>query len=192
MGNAVWLSAERTSCYELYQHFVGSPDQEVQTLLTSFTLLPLERVEGIMKEHSKCPEKFVAQKCLAENVLKLVHGEQGLEQAVRATDALFGGPDALARLSELEIEQLFCNAPSCELPVARVSSGLTLARLAADTGAVASLDAAERLVTSGGLYVNSERVCLAGDHVTTRHLLPGNITLLRTGKKKYTLVRWKQ
>ena len=52
MGNAVWLSAERTSCYELYQHFVGSPDQEVQTLLTSFTLLPLERVEGIMKEHS--------------------------------------------------------------------------------------------------------------------------------------------
>ena len=131
---------------------------------------------------------------------------------------------------ELEIEQLFCNAPSCELPVARVSSGLTLARLAAETGAVASLgtatvcighynyyrglneyqsccsmtiilyvlllclgpDAAERLVTSGGLYVNSERVCLAGDHVTTRHLLPGNITLLRTGKKKYTLVRWKQ
>ncbi|XP_069811057.1 tyrosine--tRNA ligase, mitochondrial [Dendropsophus ebraccatus] len=115
-GNAVWLSRERTSPYELYQYFVRQQDNSVERFLKLFTFLPLPEIAHIMEQHAKEPEKRIPQKRLAAEVTKLVHGKEGLESAKRCTQALYHGSiDALAAMSEQELRELFQGAPFAEL-----------------------------------------------------------------------------
>ncbi|KAH8354562.1 hypothetical protein KR059_007660, partial [Drosophila kikkawai] len=127
-GNAVWLDSNKTSPFALYQFFLRMPDSEVEKLLKLFTFIPLQEVEQLMREHTREPEKRKAQTLLAEDVTLLVHGENGLKQAERVTNALYkGNVEGLAELNLAEIKQTFQGATMVEL---MTEPGMSILQLA--------------------------------------------------------------
>eukprot|EP00123_Amoebidium_parasiticum_P021879 comp7550_c0_seq2/m.3206 comp7550_c0_seq2/g.3206 ORF comp7550_c0_seq2/g.3206 comp7550_c0_seq2/m.3206 type:complete len:280 (-) comp7550_c0_seq2:79-918(-) len=189
MGNAVWLNAAKTSPYQLYQFFVQTSDTDAPRYLRQLTLLPLEEIEDVVARHQEAPEKRHAQQALARHMTLLVHGEEGVEQAERATAALFGG-----KVTELgkasDIMAALPDAPSVDLPSSLLSEGLSVLDLAVKSNAYASKAAARRAVEAGGLYINDRRVEKADIRLGESDALDGCVTVVRAGKKKYHLVRW--
>ncbi|MEQ2312865.1 Tyrosine--tRNA ligase, mitochondrial [Ameca splendens] len=115
-GNAVWLNRDKTSPFELYQFFLRQPDASVEGYLKLFTFLPLAEVERLMEQQRENPSKRLAHKRLAAEVTKLVHGKEGLESAKRCTNALYhSSVQALEQMSDEELQELFREAPFCEL-----------------------------------------------------------------------------
>src|SRR5690606_15594221 len=109
-GNAVWLDPEKTTPYEFYQFWINTDDRDVIKYLKYFTFLSHEEILELEKATAEVPEKRLAQKALAEDVTKLVHGEEALQQAIRISEALFNGD--IRELSANEIEQGFKDVPS--------------------------------------------------------------------------------
>eukprot|EP00731_Ephydatia_muelleri_P027999 Em0019g872a len=193
-GNAVWLSPHKTTSYSLYQYFVKMADSDTERLLKYFTFLPLEEIESIMQAHRSQPELRTAQKVLAENVTKLVHGMSGLETALTATAALFGDPEALASLPESSFEDVFVGVPSGELShnLCADGKGLSLAEVAVKSGAVPSKKEAQKMINWGSFRVNNVLVQSPLEKLDpAKHILKGRFTVLRVGKSRYHLVKWK-
>ncbi|XP_069759578.1 tyrosine--tRNA ligase, mitochondrial isoform X2 [Narcine bancroftii] len=114
-GNAVWLNRNRTSPFELYQYFVRQQDANVERYLKLFTFIPLPEIESIMVNHRIDPGKRIAQKRLAAEVTKLVHGKEGLESAKRCTKVLYhNSVDALEAMPDEELQELFKEASFSE------------------------------------------------------------------------------
>ncbi|XP_064398424.1 tyrosine--tRNA ligase, mitochondrial-like isoform X2 [Halichondria panicea] len=138
-GNALWLSPHKTSPFTFYQSLVNTPDQIVERWLTYFSFLSNGEIQAIMREHEGDPAKYVAQKCLAENVTRLVHGEDGLKKAQNATSVMFGREEStvqpLKELTERDLVALYSDASTTEMPLSLVGE-LTLADLAIRSGAV--------------------------------------------------------
>jgi tyrosyl-tRNA synthetase len=190
-GNAVWLSPNKTSCYQLYQYFVKVSDSDVEKYLKALTFLPLEEVKSVMEEHRQTPEDRVAQKRLAECVTRTVHGEQGLCQAVNATSALFGSPGALKQLKKSELEQLLADAPTFETPLRDVDEDLTVVAVLNRAGILESKGQGKRLVEGGGLYVNHEKVTTPSEVFSKEsHIIHDNLTVVRIGKSNYFILKW--
>ena len=108
-GNAVWLDPEKTTPYEFYQFWINTDDRDVVQYLKYFTFLSHEEIDELEKLTLEQPEKRLAQKALAEEMTKLVHGEEAFKQAVRITEALFSGD--MKQLSAIEIEQGLKDVP---------------------------------------------------------------------------------
>ncbi|XP_034104352.1 tyrosine--tRNA ligase, mitochondrial [Drosophila albomicans] len=188
-GNAVWLDENKTSPFALYQFFMRMPDSEVEKLLKLFTFIPLPEVEQLMREHSKEPEKRKAQTLLAEDVTLLVHGENGLKQAERVTNALYkGNVDGLAELNVMEIKQTFQGATMVDiLP----EPGMSILELAMKAKCFPTETDAVRIINAGGFYVNQKRVQNIAEVITTGvHVLRNGVSLLRVGKRNFYIVRW--
>jgi tyrosyl-tRNA synthetase len=188
-GNAVWLSADKTSAFDFYQYFIRVTDTDVKQYLQLFTFLSDEQIENIVLKHKANPEKRTAQKKLAEEVTQLVHGTDGLQSAQRCTEALYSGTaDQLAHLSENELTCLFKNATTCQL---FLDPGTTLFDLVMKAKCFRHESDADRVIAAGGVYVNGSRMVEARRVLTPgEHILPNNITLLRIGKKNYYIVKW--
>ena len=184
-GNAMYLDARKTSCYNFYQFFLRSEDADVVRYLKAFTFLPLDEIAQLEEQVRAAPEKRAAQKALAEDVVRRVHGEAGLRKALQATDALFGG--SLAGMTAADLEPLFADAPSADLPLAEIV-GSSAAKVAAASGLCKSLGEARRLADGGGLYVNNEK-SNGADAVAETQLIEGRLLILRAGKKNYRLVK---
>ncbi|KAJ8037565.1 Tyrosine--tRNA ligase, mitochondrial [Holothuria leucospilota] len=188
-GNAVWISADRTSPFELYQTFVRLQDADVEKYLKAFTFLSLPEIDAVLKNHKANPKKRSAQKLIAEQVVLLVHGENGLDQALRLTEALYNsGPSTLEALSPMELDSLFEGALTHE---ALLEPGTTVLDLVEMVQCIPSGQNAEKLISEGGLYVNQVRV--ANPQAVLKkgeHILKNGITLIRVGKKKYFIVKW--
>ena len=122
---------------------------------------------------------------LANDVVRRVHGEDGLRQAKQATDALFGG--TLSGLTAQDLMPVFADAPSSELPIADVV-GTPVIKVAVASGLCKSAGEARRLADGGGLYVNNERAG-ASDVITEGHVIDGQLIVLRSGRKTYRLVK---
>lgn len=115
-GNAVWLSAKKTSPFTFYQFWIRIPDSTVEKMLLLFTFDALGSIKEVMKRHEKNPELRLPQKRLAEQVTILVHGEEGLKTAKHATKALYeGSVAALGQLRAEDILQIFQGATVVEL-----------------------------------------------------------------------------
>ena len=185
-GNAVYLDATRTSCYDFYQYFLRSDDQDVIRYLKMLTFLPLESIEAIEEATRTAPDQRLAQRTLAEELTRMVHGENGLRSAEQASAALFGG--TLAGLNAVDLLAVFTQAPSSELPRAQVV-GQPLVDVAVAAGLVSSKSAARRLIADGGLYVNNERMTDATACVTPTQAIEDRLLVLRQGKRNYRLVR---
>ncbi len=186
-GNAVFLDSRKTSCYDFYQFFLRSMDADVIRYLRIFTFLPEERIKELEKSLAEAPERREAQKVLAEEVTRAVHGEAGLQQALKATDALFGG--SIAGLSADELENIFRNVKSGALAREEIL-GHPVFEVAAAAAMTASKGDARRLAQQGGLSINGEkappdRVVAEGD------LVDGRLAVLRGGKKNFFLLRVK-
>lgn len=188
-GNCVWLSPEKTSPFEFYQYFFRQPDSVVEQYLKYFTFINLNAISEIIEEHRKNPGKRTAQRILAKNVCKLVHGPKGLELAERCTRALYGGRiEDLESLSSDEIDVTFSGMSIVDAvlePDTTVYDAAIIAK-AIPTGA-----AGYHVINSGGIRINGfkvkapEQILLSGTHV-----LKNDITLISVGKIKHYIVRW--
>ena len=184
-GNAIFLDSRKTSCYDFYQFFLRAMDSDVIRYLRIFTFLPEERILELEKCVRDEPEKREAQKVLAEEVTRAVHGEAGLRQALKATDVLFGG--SIEGLSASELESIFKNVKSGSLAVAD-AVGKPVFEVAAAAGMTASKGEARRLAQQGGLFLNGEKAAL--DRVlAAEDLVEGRVAVLRSGKRNHFLLR---
>jgi len=187
-AGAVWLDPEKTTPYEFYQYWIRADDRDVIDLLKRFTYLPLERIDELERQVQSQPEKRLAQKVLAEEVTRLVHGPEQLEIARRASDVLFGAE--ISGLTDRDLQQIFRDVPGSTLSRDRLSAGLPLIETLCEIGLCASRGEAKKLIKSGGVYVNNLRINALDHLLTPSSLASPNILILRTGKKRYHLVRF--
>ncbi|RMH12477.1 MAG: tyrosine--tRNA ligase [Gemmatimonadetes bacterium] len=185
-GN-VWLDPERTSPYRFYQFWLNTDDADALRYLRYFTLLDREQVAELEAAQAERPHERPAQRALAEDVTRRVHGEDGLARAQRATQVLFGG--ALDGLGADEIADIFADVPSERLERARLEGeGMGVVELLAEVGAAQSRGDARRAVEGGGVYLNNRRVASVEARVGVGDAVEGRFLVLRRGKKRYHLV----
>ncbi|WP_438446717.1 tyrosine--tRNA ligase [Gorillibacterium sp. sgz5001074] len=182
-GGAVWLDASKTSPYQFYQFWINTDDNDVVKFLKYFTFLTPDEISRLEEEVQKQPEKREAQKVLAAEVTKLVHGEAALASAINITQALFSGN--VQELSRKELEEAFKDVPSTT--VEDVEMGLVDLLVAAK--AAPSKRQARQDVESGAVTVNGTKVTDLEAKVSGLGRIGGAHLIIRRGKKNYFLVR---
>lgn len=184
---AVWLSPTYLSPYKFYQYFFTVPDADVVRFLKILTFLELEEIDEIereMKRPGYVPNS--AQRRLAEELTRFVHGEEGLEEAVKATEAL--RPGAETKLDWKTIEGIAKDVPSCSLAYSEVIN-VSVVDLSVLSGLIESKSASRRMLKQGGLYLNNCRVDSEGRKVEDADIVDGKVLLLSSGKKNKMVVR---
>jgi len=184
-SGTIWLDAEKTSPYEFYQFWINTDDRDVIRYLKYFTFLSKEEIEQLEKELQESPEKRAAQKALAEEITKLVHGEEALKQAIKISEALFSG--SISNLTAEEIKQGFKDVPSFEFEGEEVP----LVELLVTSKIVPSKRQAREDVSNGAIYINGERIQDVNKTLTKEDRIEGQFTVIRRGKKKYYLIKYK-
>jgi tyrosyl-tRNA synthetase len=188
-AGTVWLDPERTSPFRFYQYWLNTADDDAIQYLKFFTLLGPDEIAEYERAVREEPHLRAAQRRLAEEVTRMVHGPEALARAERATEALFGGGD-LEGLSARELEDVFAEVPSSTVSRDQLAGeGMSYVDLAAGAGLDRSKGQVRKLVASGGMYLNNERVEDTAATVTLDDAIEGRIVVLRKGKKKYHLVR---
>lgn len=186
-GN-VWLDSARTSPYKFYQFWINQSDADVPRWLRLFTMLSPEEVAEYEEQIAEAPEKRAAQRRVAEEVTRQVHGETALQNAIKASDAMFGGD--LRGLDDATLEEVFCEVPSADLPRPILSQERSLVDVMVEAGVFKSKGEARRLIESGGVYVNNERVDSIEAKLTENSLCSSHIAVIRKGKKNYHLLKF--
>jgi len=186
-AGAVWLDPELTSPFRFYQYWINVDDSDAVRYLKFFSLLPIDEIAGLEAAVAAEPYKRAAQRALAEDVTRRLHGETGLASAQRATNALFSGD--IAGLGADDIADVFSDIPSSEIDSeALAGEGISVVDLLVTSGLASSKGDARRSIDGGGVYVNGVRVEGAGAAVTSADTIEGRFVLLRKGKKNYHLV----
>lgn len=185
-GGAIWLDPKKTSPYEFYQFWINQDDRDVVKYLKYFTFLSKDEIDELAEKVQKEPWKREAQRRLAEEVTKFVHGEEGLAEAQRITKALFSGD--VADLTTEEIEQAFKDVPSVE--VANEKKNIIL-WLVDDTKIEPSRRQARQDVENGAIHINGEKVTDVDAEIDPSSHFDGKFVIVRRGKKRYFLVRVK-
>lgn len=187
-GNAIFLNANKTSVYDFYQFFLRAMDADVIRYLRIFTFLDEARIAELEESLKNSPEQRKAQHVLAEEMTRCVHGENGLQTALKASKVLFGG--SLEGLSARDIQSIFANIPSSELDRDAVI-GQPVIDVIAMAGFLKSKGEARRLQQGGGLSMNNIKIEDAATTISETDLIDNQLILLRSGKKKYFLLRLK-
>lgn len=217
LKNAIWLSPEKSSSFQLYQYLVRTEDADVERFLKYFTFLPLWEIKQLMERQRSQPDKREAQLLLAEKVTTLIHGgktkylinflivseividngyyyflflESGLQKALQATDILYSNSlESLVKLSSSDLLQVFDGAKVVEIPY---ENGITISNLVKQANCFKSDHDAKLIIDAGGFYVNYQKITNSSEMVVPGiHILPNNLTLLRVGKKNYHVIKWK-
>lgn len=184
---AIWLSSEKLSPYEFYQYLFRVADPDVIPLMRLLTFMEMKDIrhyESMMKSTDYLPN--TAQKRLAEEVTRIVHGESGLETALRVTAG--ASPGAQTKLDSQMLESLAGDMPSYTLKASEVIDA-KLVDLLVRSGLQTSKGEARRLIRNGGVYINNEQVKDENQNVTDQHLIDGRLVLLAVGKKNKALIR---
>jgi tyrosyl-tRNA synthetase len=185
-GNALWLDPEMTSPYEMYQYWINTDDRDVGHYLKVFTFLPVEEIAELERQQAERPSSRVAQRQLAFEITRLIHGEATARAVAAASDVLFGG--GVEGLTPEVLPHLASAAPTLRVSPEALAQGLPLLDALVAAGAQPSKGAARRLLQQGGLYVNDQRITDPETTLTRDEALFGRAILLRTGKNKYHLV----
>ena len=187
-SGTVWLDPARTTPYRFYQFWMNTPDADAGAYLRLFTLFSREEVEELEASTAAEPHRRLAQKALAADVTRRLHGEDGLGRARKASEVLFGGE--IEGLDAGEISDIFADVPSSRIPCGALQGeGLALVDLLHGAGLAASKSDARRAISGGGIYVNNHRVADVSARVTADQAVEGEFVVLRRGKKRYHLVR---
>ncbi len=188
-SGALWLAADRTSPYRFYQYWINLADADVGRCLRFFTDLEQEEIAALEARHAADPSRREAQRCLAAELTRLVHGDDSLTSAQRATEVFFGAE--IRELSDAQLGNVFADVPSKELARERLSGdGLPLVDALVETGLSKSKGDARRTITQGGAYVNNRRVDRLDALLGLSDLASESMIVLRCGKKNYALVRF--
>ena len=187
-SGSVWLSGNKTSPYKFYQYWINTSDADVVKYLGFFTFLDRAEVESLAQQVKDAPQDRVAQKRLAEEVTRMVHGETELDNAVRASRAMFGGE--LRGLDEATLADVFSEVPSATMPRTSLKGDTYVLDALTTAGVFASKGEARRMVKNGGLYLNNERIDDESVRLSEQSLCAGNVAVVRKGKKYYHLLRF--
>lgn len=182
-GGAVWLDPKKTTPYEFYQFWANTDDRDVVKYLKYFTFLSKEEIEALAAKVEAEPHKREAQKALAEEMTRFVHGEELLEQAKRITAALFSGD--IRSLTADEIEEGFKEMPTYTAS----KEAKNIVDWLVDLGIEPSKRQAREDITKGAISINGERVNELEVEITAEHAIGGKFIIVRKGKKNYSLVK---
>jgi tyrosyl-tRNA synthetase len=184
-SGTVWLDSRLTTPFEFYQFWIKTDDRDVGRYLKYFTFLAEHRIRELEVATASAPEKREAQRELAREVTRLVHGDDAVRQAEAATEKLFSGE--VAQMSASELLQAFANVPSSEFRMR--DDGTPVVELLASTGVTASRGEATRLIRGGGVYINERRITDEKELLTRSQAIDGQLFVVRKGKKDNFLVR---
>jgi tyrosyl-tRNA synthetase len=186
-AGAVWLDPKRTSVYKFYQFWINTDDRDVIRYLKYFTFLSREEIESLEKKHTENPGAREAHKALAKAVTDLVHGENTTQEAIRASEILFGGE--LKGIAESTFNEIVGEVPTKEIEKSKLDdAGILLVELLVHAGLCPSKGQARKDIEGGGVYLNNIRENNFQRAVTLNDLLFGKHVLLRKGKKNYVVV----
>lgn len=183
---AIWLSADKLSPYQFYQYLVRIPDTDVIRLMRMLTFMEMDEIrqyEKMMGEKDYVPN--TAQKKLAEEVTRFVHGREGLELALKVTQG--AAPGAQAVLSAEVLQEIASDMPRFDLKKDEIV-GEKFIDVATKAGLVTSKSEATRLIKNGGAYLNNEKVEDPVFRFEESHLIEGKYALISAGKKKKILL----
>lgn len=184
-SGAVWLDADKTSPYEFYQFWINQSDDDVIKFLKYFTFLNKEEIERLEASRDEQPHLREAQKALAENVTKLIHGQDALDDAIRISQALFSGD--LKSLSAKELKEGFKDVPQVELS----ADNTNIVEALVETGISSSKRQAREDVNNGAIYINGERQQDVNYNLSSEDRIENAFTIIRRGKKKYFMVNYR-
>ncbi|RIM00803.1 tyrosine--tRNA ligase [Staphylococcus equorum] len=184
-GGAVWLDATKTSPYEFYQFWINTTDDDVIKFLKYFTFLEKEEIEALEKSLNEAPHLREAQKALAENVTRFIHGQAALDDAIRISKALFAGD--LQSLSASELKAGFKDVLQVELS----KETTNIVEAIVETGISSSKRQAREDVNNGAIYINGIRQQDVNYELNDDDIIENEFTIIRRGKKKYFMVNYK-
>lgn len=185
----VWLSGERTSPYELYQYWVRVEDADVGKCLRYLTDLERDEIDELDQLRESVPHQRDSQKRLAEELTRQIHGEEGLAAAKHATEVFFGAE--INECTERDLNAIFSNVPSKQVSRSLLAGeGLGIYDAFLEAGLCQSKGEARRLFAQGGLYINNHRWTDDEARLTSKHLVTETTMVLRSGKKKYALLKF--
>ena len=187
-SGAVWLSPERTSPYQFYQYWVRVADEDTGKCLRFLTELSRDEIMALDESREKEAHKRESQKRLAEELTLLIHGQSGLKSALQATEIFFGAE--IESLTDAELGQIFSDVPSSEQPRSVLDEGISLIDAVVSTGLSKSKSDASRSIKQGSIYVNNKRVDDIEYKLTPKDLASESVIVLRSGKRKYALLRF--
>lgn len=204
-GAAVWLNRSKFSPFDFYQFFMRIHDTKIHEMLKLLSFFPDDEIEIMMQRFLKKTSSRLAQEKLAEQMTLLVHGEDGLSLAKRTSTVLYKeNLDAISSLSYDEMKEVF--GPSAQLislyyedpedvdeDETRVKSdGMSILQLAMKSKCFENISDAARIISAGGFYINYKQVRDPSEKVSASdHILPNDISLIRVGKKRYVIVKWR-
>jgi tyrosyl-tRNA synthetase len=187
-AGAVWLDAERTSPFKFYQFWLNTADADVVRYLKFFTFLGREEIEALAGQVETAPEKRDAQRTLAREVTRTLHGQEAVERVEKASAVLFS--EEIAQLSAADVMAVFEDVPSTDMPASAFDgTGAALAELLATSGLASSKGEAARLIKGGGIYVNNRRVANDRERLVRAHAIDGQVVVLRKGRQQQHVIR---
>ena len=186
---SVFLSAKRTSPYAFYQYWINVADADAGMCLRFLTELSQAEIEALDASRTNEAHLRGSQKRLAEELTRLVHGEAGLQAALAATAIFFGAE--IENLNDEQLNDIFADVPSKELPKTRLGSGeFTLSDALVEAGLAKSKSDARRTVEQGGAYINNRARQPFDLKLSLADLASETVMVVRSGKKKYALLRF--
>ncbi|MBN9283577.1 MULTISPECIES: tyrosine--tRNA ligase [unclassified Flavobacterium] len=190
-GGNIWLDAARTSPYKFYQYWLNTSDLDAEKYIKIFTFLSKEEIETLTEEHRKEPHLRILQKRLAEEITIMVHSKEDLDNAIKASNILFGNSTSedLRQLDEKTFLDVFDGVPQAEIAKVEIASGLGIVdALAGKSGFLSSNGEARRALKENSIAVNKEKV--GEDYsISDTDLINGQFVLLQRGKKNYFVIR---
>ena len=189
-GGNIWLDANRTSPYVFFQYWLNTSDVDAEKYIKIFTLLDQETIAKLVSDHQEAPHLRLLQKNLAKEVTTAVHGSEAYENALKASDILFGKTtaDAVKTLDTQTFLAVFEGVPQAVLPFSNLENGLDMiAALSAETGFLKSNGDARRELKQNAISVNKEKV---GETylISQKDLIDQKYVLLQRGKKNYFIL----
>ena len=184
-GGAVWLDPEKTTPYEFYQFWFNTADNDTISAIKKFTFLEKEEIEKLEESLAKEPHLRLAQKALAEELVKIVHGEAALESALNITKALFSGNIKELTLDELKVAVK--GMPKAQLP----KDDINIVDFLVESGVVTSKRQAREDVNNGAISINGDKVTDLAFTIDNSSRLEDSFTVVRRGKKNYKLIEYK-
>jgi tyrosyl-tRNA synthetase len=184
-GNAVWLDADKTSPYEMYQFWLNVMDDDAVRFLKIFTFLSLDEIAEIEKEFNAARHERLAQKVLAREVVTLVHGEEAYKEALKITEQLFAGN--IKSLSAKELKQGLNNVPNYTVSD---DDNRNIVEMLVAAKISPSKRQAREDVQNGAIYINGERVQDLDYTLSDDDKIDNELTVIRRGKKKYFVLTY--
>ena len=189
-GGNVWLDANRTSPYKYYQYWLNSSDEDAENYIKIFTFLDKDTIEALIAEHKQAPHLRILQKKIGEEVTIMTHGKEAFDNAVKASNILFGKSTAsdLKSLDEQTFLDVFDGVPQAEIQRSVIEKGLDIVAAFAENGFLKSNGEVRRALKENSISVNKEKV--TEDFVITpSDLIADKFVLLQRGKKSYFLLK---